>query len=355
MGNPSDRTGDLMSQRQEPSRGDFRLVDLLVLLSIGIVLILLALPVVYRTDRDYGRVYCQNNLKLLALAIHNYASTWNNALPALSGAPIEGGVARPQSIFFTLLPYLEEEKIHDAATKQAVTRTWEAAVPGSSDPVFRTIVLLFHCPADSSNSTTFPAAAGWGGSSYAANAQVFGINPGVVNEPAPGGKSWNVLQPQYDIRTIPDGTSNTIFLTERFALAGRGNAATPCAWANPPAGGASIGGNFDALGCPLQRFVGNGVVRASVCGPAVFFGSGVPGDPVGAIAGDGSVPMYPLPEIHVVPEDASTDGQAQSQHRHVVQIAMGDGSARGISATVSQVTWVRAICPDDRKDLGKDW
>jgi competence protein ComGC len=344
-----------MSQHPDPGPRGFRLIDLLVVAGIAFILLMLALPMLRKTREHDERVQCQNYLHQLALAVHNYASMHVNLLPDLSGAPIEGGIARPQSIFFTLLPYLEEEKTYDAAMKQPGVRTWEAIDPTLGGSVFRKVVRSFCCPMDSSTSTTLPPAAGWGGSSYAANAQVFGMIDRVVTDPAPGGKSWNRLTSIYNIGNIPDGTSNTIFIAERFALAGRGSLATPCAWANPPGGGV-VGNAVDPLGCPMQTFVcRSGAFRASICGPGIFFGSGTDADPIGAIAGDGGVPMYPLPEIHVDPKNASTDGRAQSRHRAVVQVAMGDGSARGVTTQVSQVTWVRAICPYDGQPLGSDW
>jgi hypothetical protein len=317
---------------------------------MGFLLLLVGACVVVRTRGPTAQTKCTNNLKQICLAVHDYASTYKNLLPPLSGAPMPANVAYPSSIFVELLPFIEEDNLYKAMMTSPNGRTWEALTHGG--PAFSSaFVRTFYCPSDSSNSTTMPSANGWVGSSYAANALVFGNVADVVTDKQTKPQSWNVLSSSYNIGSIPDGTSNTIFIAERFALAG---GTTPCAWADPPAGGAALGNpDIDAMGCPLVSFVSNkGPLRASLCGPALFFGTGTKSDPVGAI---GAVPLYPLPEVGHSPPAAATDGRAQSQHTTVVQVAMGDGSARGVTSAVSQLTWVRAIDPNDAMPLGSDW
>jgi hypothetical protein len=330
----------------------FRLIDLIVVIIIIVILIGLLLPATRRVHDNGPRVQCQNNLKQIALGIHDYASAYQNQLPAVAAAPIQDGIAHPQSAFFALLPFIEEDFLYKDGMKDPRGQTWNAISEFSKGPIFSTrFVKTYYCASDVSNSTSAPLNNGWVGCSYAINAQVFGSRAGVVKDPK--GVSWNELTPGFNIGNIPDGTSNVLFVAERFALAG-GPGGTPCAWADPPAGGAGLGNaERDAMGCPLQTFVNNrGSFRASVCGPVTFLGAGAVGDPVGA---RGGVWKYPLPEIDQVPAAASTDGRPQSGHRAVVQVAMGDGSARGITASVSQVTWARVICPDDGQELGSDW
>jgi hypothetical protein len=45
----------------------------------------------------------------------------------------------------------------------------------------------------------------------------------------------------------------------------------------------------------------------------------------------------------------------QSGHTAVVQVAMCDGSARGVASTVTLKTWVAAVLPGDGTPLGSDW
>jgi type II secretory pathway pseudopilin PulG len=336
------------------SRG-FRLIDLLVVLAIIAIVIGLMLPAHRRVREAAARTQCQNNLKQICLAIHDYASAFQNLLPPLSGAPRQdlGGVPtwHPQAIFFSITPFIEADTVYKDGMTVPGGETWKGICQGPNRPIFSSCFYsTFYCPSDSSNSRKQPVARGWVGSSYAANAQVFGNIAHVVGDPKTG--TWNTLESEWTIK-VPDGTSNTIFIAERFAVAG-GPGVAPCSWVNPSAGGAGLGNNeFDALGCPLQTFVSNhGSIRASLCGPASFFGSGTQDDPVGARGGDWK---YPLPDIDRTPTTASTDGRPQSEHPPFVQVAMGDGSARGISSAVGQLTWLRAIDPNDGQPLGADW
>jgi type II secretory pathway pseudopilin PulG len=353
----------------------FRLVDLCVMVGIFGILTALILAAVQRTREAAALSQCQNNLKQIVLAIHDYGSAYQNALLPLSGAPREDRdglrIYHPQSMLLTVMPFIDQNTLYFSAMREPSGRTWNATIleyadesqqisqrrelTDSGQPIFSGgFVKSFVCPSDSGNSPTQPVARGWVGCSYAANAQVFGNTPEMTSEAETAASVWHILRSDFNIGNIPDGTANTIFVAERFAVAGVGRTSTPCAWANPSAGGSPLA-NADALDCPLQPFVGrHGVVWASVCGPGTFFGSGTTADPVGAIAGDGSVAIYPLPEIGVRPTLASTDGRAQSQHSLVVQLAMGDGSVRSVSGQVSQPTWVRAICPNDQMVLDEE-
>ena len=65
---------------KSPSRGGFTLIELLVVIAIIAVLIALLLPAVQQAREAARRTQCRNNLKQLALAAHNFESTYN-ALP----------------------------------------------------------------------------------------------------------------------------------------------------------------------------------------------------------------------------------------------------------------------------------
>src|SRR5947209_10085396 len=105
------------SRRRRPG---FRLVDLLAALFLVAVLIGLLLPALPRAHVYRGRTECTNNLKRLGLAVHNYAGTYRNALPALSS-----DAARPKygpysgNIFVTLLPFVEWQALQQNALAMA--------------------------------------------------------------------------------------------------------------------------------------------------------------------------------------------------------------------------------------------
>jgi prepilin-type N-terminal cleavage/methylation domain-containing protein/prepilin-type processing-associated H-X9-DG protein len=106
------------------STAGFTLVELLVVIAIIGVLVALLLPAVQAAREAARRMRCSNNIKQIALACHNYESTFGTFPPGgiVSYRP---GVAVTESNFCTvgsdttqapwsvlILPYLEESNLH---------------------------------------------------------------------------------------------------------------------------------------------------------------------------------------------------------------------------------------------------
>jgi type II secretory pathway pseudopilin PulG len=305
------------------------LIELVIVLAIIAILIALLVPAVQKVRDAAGLTQCTNNLKQILIAAHGYASTYNNVLPSLYSAPVENGRPNPQSFFFTIVPYVEATNLYRNGMRNAVTPglTWTGRCGNGqlwSDAFF----LAYACPADPTNLPKRPTACGWVGASYGANYQVFGT------------ENW---APNYKIAEIPDGSANTIFLADRFAQfpgpAGRfidpdgvpQQAYNLWAWpANYPPSPPT------AYKVPVPQnaalFAYHNLDTGQGHGPAAF---GPPQAGIGAFEAD-----YRL---------------AQSGHRGVVQVGMGDGSVHAVSAGVSQQTWQSALTTADGHKLGPDW
>ena len=71
----------LMTTKNQQGRPGFTLIELLVVIAIIAVLIALLLPAVQAARESARRAQCVNNMKQLALAVHNYNQT-QNTFPA---------------------------------------------------------------------------------------------------------------------------------------------------------------------------------------------------------------------------------------------------------------------------------
>jgi type II secretory pathway pseudopilin PulG len=150
------------------------------LLIIGILVALL-LPAVSAARGAAKRMSSQNNMKQLALALHNYHDAHQTFPPAVvtdaAGKPLYSGRV-------LLLPYLEQAPIYDQWDK---SQAWDSP---RNKPLADAMIPTFRDPAETGpmNQTSY----------------LFSAGPGSLFEPGQNVKFSNV----------PDGLSNTIMMVE---------------------------------------------------------------------------------------------------------------------------------------------
>jgi prepilin-type N-terminal cleavage/methylation domain-containing protein len=192
-----------MFRRCHPSWRAFTLIELLVVIAIIGVLIGLLLPAVQKVREASNRSKCQNNLKQIVLACH-HAHDVHKVMPPLfnhyGGQPFytSGGTDHPYpaSIFYHLLPYIEEENVHQLTPAQFNGHK----ISHTRGDGQKHRIPTFLCPSETSTQGVVHDIAGhtWGVTNYAANWRVFRVN---INLPG----------------SLPRGASKTALFTEKVA------------------------------------------------------------------------------------------------------------------------------------------
>ncbi|MBA4064793.1 MAG: hypothetical protein C0501_13985 [Isosphaera sp.] len=126
-----------------PPRPGFTLIELLVVIAIIAVLVGLLLPAVQKTREAAARAKCQNHLKQLAVAVHNYHDA-NGKLPQTGARNVAGSGSCCTNTAWSwvarTLPYLEQDPLSRAAGVDSAVIT--------NNPLAATVVPVLLCPSD---------------------------------------------------------------------------------------------------------------------------------------------------------------------------------------------------------------
>jgi prepilin-type N-terminal cleavage/methylation domain-containing protein len=339
-----------------PRRCAFTLIELLVVIAIIGILIGLLVPAVQQVRESANRATCENNIKQIGLAVHDYEATYkrvpNAWLQQWNGFGADGTNFGPNSpnrdvttFWHVIMPFLEQAPLYRLGTNANPVvagfsmRTWPnmPTVGGVSVPIYL-------CPSDSgplyASNPPFDI-------SYAFNAQT---TP--PTEPALSNYADNVMvfDPSVNrslLNAMRDGTSNTVIVAHRLRWCD-----ASVVWGGPNQGAYTgwaihqfqTGNTRDSavMGMPTYNALrGRNVTRQNEFGvpsqrmdfwessAVAFYANPVPG--------------YCQPHVPTSP------------HVAVMICGLGDGSARTVSTSISGTTWRNACIPDDGHPLGTDW
>src|SRR5262249_14264234 len=247
-----------------------------------------------------------------------------NSSSALTvSGPYNGAVGF--TVFDWLLPYVEQGPLYNLANRNGNTTV---ASSGGAHTVYSTVIPTYRCPSepmpggslgDGLGATTNGSAHKWAIGNYAANYYAFGNPLGSTTAQREQGSN------RFDA-SFPDGLSNTIFYTERYGTCGSSGVADS---------GSTLGNLWSDS---------NSTWRPVFC---IANTSKTPGS-----AG------YPAcVKFQVMPNwiRSCDPTVAQSPHAAGINVCLGDGSVRFLSAGISSATWAAACDPRDGAPLGPDW
>ncbi len=259
-------------------RNAFTLIELLVVIAIIAVLIGLLLPAVQKVREAAARASCQNNLKQLGLAMHNYEGAVGHLPPAFRNSVPPAWTGLP-AYFFSwsalaeLNPFLEQTNIYNTMDlTQPIYVPPNFNISATNQFAVQQLVKLFLCPSDLMK----PVAADYGVPTIGPTNYAVCVGTGTINGGPPFGSPLNsdgmfTAGRGFRITDVSDGSSNTAMMSESLLGAGQTNASG--AMPSAPQGVQRVYA-YTGFGTPLSDGAcaapASGTCRtcAASCGPA---------------------------------------------------------------------------------------
>lgn len=363
-----------MNRLRRRKRG-FTLIELLVVIAIIAVLVSLLLPAVQQAREAARRTQCKNNEKQIGLALMNYESTYSRFPPASNvpwgkrgGGDCHMDYTGPfgPNWAIAILPFIEQNTLYNAnyANLQTFpgvfigipTNTPPAGVNGLTWRAFvGTTIPVYLCPSDAYNQAVYSNPAvpdggvGWARGNYGVTAgyedydHVAGGATFKSSKSNVAGKAGMVssamMSSNYGakIADILDGPSNTIMVAE--LRAGLSPIDPRGIWAMGFSGASIVNGGRGAYNPSPNNLLGG----LPVDGGDELQDGNLYCSPANAALGMGCTTSGTL----------MTSSQSRSLHAGGVNVCMGDGSVRFISANISELTWCRLMSKADGQVPGE--
>lgn len=234
-----------MNGKRSTNRFGFTLVELLVVIAIIGILVALLLPAVQAAREAARRMQCSNNMKQMALALHNYESTYTKFPPgrlkpdwvlngvmqsnytnynSVNQTPGSGHWTGFRSVHTFILPYMEQKNVFDLidfSAPTAVRMTTNGAPTNTNYKAYATANALFICPScpntivkisENNYRFNFGGCTPYGGAINAANNH---INNGTAFGLSCTGNGAFTIGDSLSVSSFIDGLSNTFVLSER--------------------------------------------------------------------------------------------------------------------------------------------
>lgn len=319
-------------RRLEPVRRGFTLIELLVVVAIIAVLVAILLPAVQQAREAARKTQCLNQLKQIAVAMHNYhealgvfpMGVQHTAPPNSAATTLANGTGWGWGAY--ILPYIDQTQLYNKLNVGDPMDLNNANLLA----LVRSVIPTYRCPSDphrnpSMNDTTTirygsGAAVSIGLSNYVA------IH-GAMDNNCPSGANLDTgglfyVNSNINLKDILDGSSNTWLASERDTVQ------------PPPRAGITVERHFGAY------WAGTSAPRC----------------------GDNNYDLYKV-FGYVVPTYGEINGSAvrgdrrelASQHVGGIQVVCADGSARFVSQYINLVLAQHLCRREDKVALPGEW